>query len=68
MFNKIHVPFDAEVDARFYTLENYPFGNIGVRAGGAAAATPKFWATQIFWAAREIWTKPVFKDVFKLFC
>ena len=28
---------------------------IGVRAGGArgAAAPPKFWATQIFWAARE---------------
>ena len=28
---------------------------IGVRAGGRrAAATPrKFWATQIFWAARE---------------
>ena len=29
--------------------------NIGVRAGGArgAAALPKFWATEIFWAARE---------------
>ena len=28
---------------------------IGVRAGGArgAAAPPKVWATQIFWAARE---------------
>ena len=28
---------------------------IGVRAGGAggAAAPPKFWATQIFWAAGE---------------
>ena len=28
---------------------------IGVQAGGArgAAAPPKFWATQIFWAARE---------------
>ena len=27
----------------------------GVRAGGArgAAAPPKFWTTQIFWAARE---------------
>jgi len=23
---------------------------------------PKFRATQIFWAAREIWAKPVFKD------
>ena len=29
--------------------------NIGVRAGQArgAGAPPKFWATQIFWAARE---------------
>ena len=37
---------------------------IGVRAGGAAAP-PKFWATQILWAAREkIWAKPAFKDVF----
>ena len=42
---------------------------IGVRAGGTggAAAPPKFWAIQIFWAAREIWAKPVFKDVFKFF-
>ena len=34
---------------------------IGVRAGGAGGAAapppPKFWATQIFWAAREIWAK-----------
>ena len=40
--------------------------DIGVRAGGAgggAAAPPKFWVTQIFWAAREIWAKPVFKEV-----
>ena len=45
---------------------------IGVRAGGtrgAAAAAPqpppqkKMGATQIFGAAREIWAKPVFKDV-----
>ena len=38
---------------------------IGVRAGGAggAAAPPKFWATQIFWAAKEIWAKPVLKEV-----
>ena len=36
--------------------------NIGVRAGGAAAP-PKFWATQIFWAAKEIWAKPVLKEV-----
>ena len=38
-----------------FDCENY-LGNesIGVRAGGArgAAAPPKFWATQIFWAAR----------------
>ena len=31
------------------------------------AAPQNFWATQISWAAREIWAKPVFKDVFKLF-
>ena len=24
--------------------------------------SPKFRATQIFWAAREIWAKPAFKD------
>ena len=31
------------------------FAVIGVRAGGArgAAAPPKVWATQIFWAVRE---------------
>ena len=36
--------------------------NIGVRAGGArgAAAPPKFWATQIFWAARENLGKAIF--------
>ena len=39
--------------------------SIGVRAGGAggAAAPPKFWATQIFGAAKEIWAKPVLKEV-----
>ena len=50
--------------------------NIGIRAGvaggkggwGGAAAPQKFWATQIVWSARKIWAKPVFKDVFKLFC
>ena len=37
--------------------------------GGArgAAAPPKFWVTWVFWAGREIWAKPVFKDVFKFF-
>ena len=42
---------------------------IGVQAGGArgAAAPPKFWVTQVFWAGREIWAKPVFKDVVKFF-
>ena len=37
---------------RAYQLTCSP---IGVRAGGArgAAAPPKFWATQIFWAAGE---------------
>ena len=35
--------------------------NIGVRAGGAlGAAAPKFWATQIFWATREILGKASF--------
>ena len=42
----------------------FVFG-IGVRAGGAggAAAPPKFWTTQIFWAAKKIWPKPVLKEV-----
>ena len=33
------------------------------RGGEGGCSPPKFWATQIFWAAREIWAKPVFKDV-----
>ena len=45
----------------------YTIHCIRVRAGGAAAPPPKFWTIQIFWAAREIWAKPVFKDVFKFF-
>jgi len=42
---------------------------IGVRTGGAGGgcSPPKFWATRVFWAAREIWTKPVFKEVSMLF-
>lgn len=41
---------------------------IGVRAGwqGGGAAPPplpKFWATQKFWEAREIWARPVVKEV-----
>ena len=36
----------------------------GARGG---CSLPKFWATQIFWAAREIWAKPVFKDVSMFF-
>ena len=45
---------------------------IGVRAGGGGAGglqppPPKVWATQFFWAAREIWAKPVFKEVSMLF-
>ena len=41
-----------ELDIGAFLLES---PDIGVRAGGArgAAAPPKFWATQIFWAARE---------------
>ena len=39
--------------------------NKGVRAGGArgAAAPSKFWATQIFWAARVKLGKVSFQDV-----
>ena len=39
--------------------------DIGVRTGRArgAAAPPKFWATQIFWATRENLGKACFKDV-----
>ena len=39
----------------------------GRGASGAALSLPKFWATQIFWAAREIWSKPVSKDVSMFF-
>jgi len=41
------------------------FGGVGV--GGTAPSPPKFWATQIFWAAREIGTKPSFKEVSMFF-
>ena len=34
--------------------------------GPGCSPPPIFWTTQIFWAAREIWAKPVFKGVFKL--
>ena len=37
------------------------------RGGEGGCSPPKFWATQIFWAAREIWAKPVFKEVSVLF-
>ena len=52
-------------DCRIQRLNKKTAIVIGVRAGGAggAAAPPKFWATQIFWAEREIWAKPVFKEV-----
>ena len=40
---------------------NLTIDDIGVRAGGGCSP-PKFWATQIFWATREIWVKPVFKE------
>ena len=41
--------------AHFPVVLRFGSVNIGVRAGGArgAAAPPKFWASQIFWAARE---------------
>ena len=44
---------------------------IGVRTGGGGeggCSPPKFWATQIFWAAREIWAKLVFKEACKCLC
>ena len=56
-----------------FHFANAFLGTIGVPAGGGgggargAAAPPKFWVTQVFWAEREIWAKPVFKDVFKFF-
>ena len=31
--------------------------------GGGLQPLLKFWAAQIFWAEREIWAKPVFKEV-----
>ena len=47
-----------------------PRNYTGVRAGGkrgAAAPPPKSQATQIFWPGREIWAKPVFKEVSMFF-
>ena len=42
---------------KFEVCMRWKANNIGVRAGGAGGAAapppPKFWATQIFWAARE---------------
>ena len=37
------------------------------RGGEGGCSPPKVWATQIFWAEREIWAKPVFKEVSMLF-
>ena len=33
------------------------------RTGRGGCSPPKFWASQLFWAAKEIWAKPVFKEV-----
>ena len=55
------------MDGDLFFFELSPIhGIIGVRAGRArgAATPPKFWVTQVFWAGREIWAKPVFKGVF----
>ena len=36
----------------------------GGGGGGWGGCSPsKFWATHIFWAAKEIWAKPVLKEV-----
>ena len=42
---------------------------IGVRAGGGegGCSPPKFWATQIFWAARENLGKASFLKTFPFF-
>ena len=44
-------------------------GGGGGGGGGArgAAAPLKFWVTQSFLAAREIWAKPIFKEVSMFF-
>ena len=36
---------------------------MGKGCRGEAAASPKIWAVQIFWAAREIWAESIFKEV-----
>ena len=41
----------------------YGLGGGGGGDGGGAAAPLKCWVTQIFLAAREVWAKPVFKEV-----
>ena len=47
----------------------FPNGQSNRASDNTAAPPPppKFWAIQTFWAARQIWAKPVFKDVFKFF-
>ena len=61
----------AELKGHEIVVNAFTFGiNIGVRAGGGGRGglqlppppqKKKFWATQIFWAAREIWAKPVLR-------
>ena len=56
------VSFKAQCD----TL---PYRRIsGGGCGGGCSPPPKVWATQIFWAVREIWVKPIFKEVCMCAC
>ena len=42
--------------------------NIGVRTGeGGGKGGLQIWGNSVFWAAREIWAKPFFKDVSMFF-
>ena len=50
----------------------HPVAFIGVRAGGAGGAAapppPNFGQLRFFGAAREIWAKPIFKEVCMCVC
>ena len=56
-FSSALYPFDCIRSKMFVSRISvwlHPFKHIGIRAGGRGGLQPpKFWATQIFWAARE---------------
>ena len=62
------IELEISVSHNLAKLGGSPEG-IGVRARGArgAAAPPKFWATQIFWAVRENLGKASFLRLFRVF-